>query len=260
MFSIASASLPAGETPVCGVTLEPFVRCRWGEQKGAANLSQIDEFPLESAALPGSHSLRYRWLRSPFTNGEGQTCHIHSDRQATLQCTIWAKLNFPVAYSYHCGVDCFRLHWHLQKQYYEKALLSSQGACEARGFAAPRAAPLASRGARAGTGAESNGYKSSAPALKSGDAAWTVVGKTKDYLPTELDVGHRLKLVIQAREALGKGEGPGRAGPRCGECEGVDGRDGELAERACAWRGVRAHASRIACSSHLFRTSTSQTL
>lgn len=31
------------------------------------------------------------------------------------------------------------------------------------------------------------------------DTAWTIVGKDKLYLPTEMDVGHRLKLVVQVR-------------------------------------------------------------
>ena len=126
-FSITSVSLPTGETPVCGVTLEPFVRCRWGDNKTSNNLSVLEEFPVETALIPASHSLRYRWLRSPFTSGEGQMCHIHPDRPATIQCTIWSKLNYPVAFSYHCSVECFKQHWHLQKQYYEKALLGSQG-------------------------------------------------------------------------------------------------------------------------------------
>lgn len=32
-----------------------------------------------------------------------------------------------------------------------------------------------------------------------GETAWTIVGKGKQYLPTEMDVGHRLKLVVQVR-------------------------------------------------------------
>lgn len=35
-----------------------------------------------------------------------------------------------------------------------------------------------------------------------GDTAWSVVGKGKDYVPCEMDVGHRLKLVVQVRVVI----------------------------------------------------------
>lgn len=154
-FSVASASLPAGETPVCGVTLEPFIRCRW-TTGSRTQLTSLDEFPLEATPpANGSHCLRYRWLRSPFTDGEGQICHIHPDRPATMQCTIWTKLNYPLAYSYHCSADCFKQHWHLQKQYHEKALKASKAGAPSRFHAAgalvtSRAPGTSSPGAAAG--------------------------------------------------------------------------------------------------------------
>lgn len=52
----------------------------------------------------------------------------------------------------------------------------------------------------AGAGGD-NGFKGTAAAMKAlgSDTAWTIVGKDKLYLPTEMDVGHRLKLVVQVR-------------------------------------------------------------
>lgn len=91
MLSVASARLPTGDAPVCGVPLIPYVLIHRGDAPGAV---AGDEVPEEGSAAAGDtrFSLRFRWYRSIMHRGSA-LCWIHPDREAKLQvrALVWAS-------------------------------------------------------------------------------------------------------------------------------------------------------------------------
>jgi hypothetical protein len=71
--------LQTGETPVCGVTLKPFIAVK---RENNVTLT-ADEVPEEGQG-DSRFSLRVRWYRSVVNRG-GAVCYVHPDREAVLQ-------------------------------------------------------------------------------------------------------------------------------------------------------------------------------
>lgn len=112
--SIVSARLPTGDTPVCNVTLEPYVLIKRGETTVTA-----DDIPEEGSPEPGLQ-LRSRWYRSSIPRG-GAVCSVHPDKEASVQCTICLKSKVAVHLSYHCTAECFRSSWQQHREYHRQA-------------------------------------------------------------------------------------------------------------------------------------------
>jgi hypothetical protein len=112
--SIVSARLPTGDTPVCNVTLEPYVLIKRGETTVTA-----DDIPEEGSPEPGLQ-LRSRWYRSSIPRG-GAVCSVHPDKEASVQCTICLKSKVAVHLSYHCTAECFRSSWQQHRDYHRQA-------------------------------------------------------------------------------------------------------------------------------------------
>lgn len=112
--SIVSARLPTGDTPVCNVTLEPYVLIKRGETTVTA-----DDIPEEGSPEPGLQ-LRSRWYRSSISRG-GAVCSVHPDKEATVQCTVCLRSKVAVHLSYHCTAECFRSSWQQHREYHKQA-------------------------------------------------------------------------------------------------------------------------------------------
>jgi hypothetical protein len=74
--------LQTGETPVCGVTLKPFIAVK---RENNVTLTG-DEVPEEGQG-DSRFSLRVRWYRSVVNRG-GAVCYVHPDREAVLQVSL----------------------------------------------------------------------------------------------------------------------------------------------------------------------------
>ena len=134
MFSILSARLP-GDTPICGVTLEPYIVCRRSDNTNAA----ADDVP-EEGLRDGPYVLRSRWFRSNVTKG-APSCAVHPDQDAGVQCVLCLRLRLPAHVSYHCSPECLKKHWHLHRDLHATvALAQTSGAAQL---------PAAAGGARA---------------------------------------------------------------------------------------------------------------
>lgn len=72
-LTITTARIPSGDSPVCGVTLEPYVVVRRGEQ----NVDAKD--CAEEGSGDARFSLRFRWYRSTVNKG-GAVCFFHQVR------------------------------------------------------------------------------------------------------------------------------------------------------------------------------------
>lgn len=112
--SIVSARLPTGDTPVCNVTLEPYVLIKRGDTTVTA-----DDIPEEGSPEPGLQ-LRSRWYRSSIPRG-GAVCSVHPDKEATVQCTVCLRCKVAVHLSYHCSAECFRGSWQQHREYHATA-------------------------------------------------------------------------------------------------------------------------------------------
>ena len=119
-FTVLSVKLPAGEYPVCGVALEPYVQCRRENQAAAP-----EEVPEEGQA-GARYALRFRWYRS-VVQRSGANCWIHPDREATLQCVLCLRCKVDIRKSYHCTPSCLKQHWHWHKELHEQR--RQNGAC-----------------------------------------------------------------------------------------------------------------------------------
>lgn len=82
-LSIVQAKLLAGETPVCGVSIRPYILLRRGTD---ATQFTSDEIP-EEGTTDSRWSLRIIWYRSVL-NKSGACCWVHPDREATLQVVV----------------------------------------------------------------------------------------------------------------------------------------------------------------------------
>ncbi|KAK9806248.1 hypothetical protein WJX72_007236 [[Myrmecia] bisecta] len=88
-LSIVSCRLPSGDTPVCGVTLEPYVVVRRGETNTTAT---ADEVPEEGSG-DSRYCLRFR---------------VDSRK------------------SFHCSTDCLKQHWSLHRDLHSQRRLAGQ--------------------------------------------------------------------------------------------------------------------------------------
>ena len=120
-LTILTAKLPSGETPVCGVTLEPYVTFRRGD---ALQPHTADEVPEEGLGDP-RYSLRFRWYRSVLNRG-GAVCWVHPQREATIQCVLCLRTNSDVRTSFHCSTECFKRHWQQHKESHEQKRLNGE--------------------------------------------------------------------------------------------------------------------------------------
>lgn len=116
MANTVSVSRITGiDTPVCGVTLEPYVLIKRGETTVTA-----DDIPGEGEGGVGQlHFLRSRWFRSSIRGGA--VCSVHPDKEATIQCTLCLRAKCPMHLSYHCSAECFRNSWNQHKEYHRQA-------------------------------------------------------------------------------------------------------------------------------------------
>jgi CCR4-NOT transcription complex subunit 6 len=112
--SLVSARLPTGDTPVCSVTLEPYVVIKRGETTVTA-----DDIPEEGSSEPGLQ-LRSRWYRSAIPRG-GAVCSVHPDQEATVQCAVCLRSKVAVHLSYHCTAECFKRSWPQHLEYHRQA-------------------------------------------------------------------------------------------------------------------------------------------
>ena len=69
-LTITTAKIPSGDSPVCGVALEPYVVVRRGDQ----NVDAKD--CAEEGSGDARFSLRFRWYRSTVNKG-GAVCFFH---------------------------------------------------------------------------------------------------------------------------------------------------------------------------------------
>lgn len=162
-FTIVSTRLPAGDTPVCGVTLEPYVLIRKADTNSTV---AADDSP-EEGASDARYLLKSRWYRSVTSRG-GAVCWIHPDNSAIIQCILCLRTKCDVRKSYHCSSECLKQHWHMHKEMHEQSRQN---------------------------GGESNGYDYSFKnsTYSNGGESWVEVGKSRLYTPTADDVGSILK-------------------------------------------------------------------
>lgn len=118
--SIVSARLPTGDTPVCSVTLEPYVLIKRGETTVTA-----DDIPEEGSSEPGLQ-LRSRWYRSSIPRG-GAVCSVHPEKEATVQCAVCLRSKVAVHLSYHCTAECFKRSWAQHLEYHRQAHANGEG-------------------------------------------------------------------------------------------------------------------------------------
>lgn len=119
-LAIVSAKLPTGDGVYCGVTLEPYVIIKRGEQT-----LQLEDVP-EEGSSEGNYQLRMRWYRSTIPRG-GAVCSVHPEREASLQCMVCLRYRVAQHLSYHCSVDCLKSHWHLHKDYHKQQASQANG-------------------------------------------------------------------------------------------------------------------------------------
>jgi hypothetical protein len=112
--NIVSARLPTGDTPVCSVTLEPYVLIKRGDTTVTS-----DDVP-EEGAPEGGLQLRSRWYRSSIPRG-GAVCSVHPEQEATVQCTVCLRSKVAVHLSYHCSAHCFKCAWQQHLDYHAQA-------------------------------------------------------------------------------------------------------------------------------------------
>lgn len=113
-FQVHSAKLPTGDTPICGVTLDPYVLVKRVE----GSVVSGDDVPQEGS--DGVYQLRSRWYRSTTPKGGSLNCNVHPDREAGAQCLICLRSKVPVHLSYHCSAECMKSNWHLHKDYHKQ--------------------------------------------------------------------------------------------------------------------------------------------
>ena len=70
LLQITTARIPSADSPTCGVTLEPYVVVRRGDQ----NIDAKD--CAEEGSGDARFSLRFRWYRSTVNKG-GAVCFFH---------------------------------------------------------------------------------------------------------------------------------------------------------------------------------------
>lgn len=159
--SLVSARLPTGDTPVCSVTLEPYVVIKRGETTVTA-----DDIPEEGSSEPGLQ-LRSRWYRSAIPRG-GAVCSVHPDQEATVQCAVCLRSKVAVHLSYHCTAECFKRSWPQHLEYHRQAHANGQE-----------------------NGLDTPGKPSNT--MSAGGETWVEVARSRKYTPSQDDVGFTLK-------------------------------------------------------------------
>lgn len=114
--SLVSVRLPTGDTPICNVTLEPYVLIKRGDSTVTA-----DDIPEEGSG-EGLIQLRSRWYRSYIPTRGSAVCSVHPDKEATIQCTVCLRSKVAQHLSYHCSIECFRNNWTQHREYHRQAL------------------------------------------------------------------------------------------------------------------------------------------
>jgi CCR4-NOT transcription complex subunit 6 len=147
--SLVSARLPTGDTPVCSVTLEPYVVIKRGETTVTA-----DDIPEEGSSEPGLQ-LRSRWYRSSIPRG-GAVCSVHPEKEATVQCAVCLRSKVAVHLSYHCTAECFKRSWPQHLEYHRQAHANDKIGEQCRGT------PGSRRSYKVGGAAARSGRSSSA--------------------------------------------------------------------------------------------------
>jgi CCR4-NOT transcription complex subunit 6 len=165
-FSIVSAKVPTGDTPICNVTLEPYVLVKRGDLTVTA-----DEVP-EEGSPEGNYQLRNRWYRSTIPRG-GSICSVHPDKEASVQCLVCLRLRVQQHLSYHCSVDCFKNSWSVHKDLHKQCTPNGQEI----------------------------GVSKTVNSQSSIDA-WIEVGKNRTYAPSLDDVGYILKYEVSVVDKL----------------------------------------------------------
>lgn len=170
-FSIVSAKLPTGDTPICGVTLEPYVLIKRGDSTVTA-----DEVPEEGSG-EGLYQLKSRWYRSTIPRG-GAVCSVHPDKEASVQCVICTRSKVPQHLSYHCSCECFKSHWNVHRENHRLGYSNGENGVETN------------QSFKTGTSIVSNGE------------TWVEVGRTRSYTPSAEDVGLVLKYDCSVLDTL----------------------------------------------------------
>lgn len=121
-FILAQVQVLPSE-PVVGVTLEAYTKCERG--------NKAQQIRCEDEAIGVTHvgdaielvGLRHQWLRS--IDYREAFCVVHPERPATVSCAFWRPDLAPYGYTFsdacHCSLDCFCLHFQLQRQQLEQA-------------------------------------------------------------------------------------------------------------------------------------------
>lgn len=171
-FAIVSVKLTSGDTPICGVTLEPYIVVRKSDGAGACT---ADDVP-EEGVSDGAYQLRSRWYRSTITRGNA-VCNVHPEKEAAVQCMVCLRSRVPQHLSYHCTAECLKNHWHLHKEHHLQSPSNGQ----------------------------ENGI-SDTPSIKptsiySNGETWIEVCRARKYTPVADDVGFTLKYECTVVEA-----------------------------------------------------------
>lgn len=164
-----NVTLPS-RTPVVGIEFTPNVFV--SRNQGSSNVLQ-------------QNLLRFTWYRKEITSFLGKdrnTCFVHSDRLATVQCTSCLTLNLPLEQSYHCSANCFIQAWKSHMLSHSCALETAR----AKNEAVAVATELRSCG---------SWCENETPSMVE---QWTEVGSLKSYAPTSNDFGCILRLVSVA--------------------------------------------------------------
>lgn len=172
-FSIVSVKLPTGDTPICGVTLEPYVVVKRGDSTVTA-----DEVPEEGSG-EGLYQLKSRWYRSTIPRG-GAVCSVHPDREATVQCVICTRSKVPQHLSYHCSCDCLKSNWSLHREHHRQGYVNG--------------------GQENGVEATTS-FKTGTSIVSNGET-WIEVGRGRTYTPSQEDVGLVLKYDCSVLDTL----------------------------------------------------------
>eukprot|EP00210_Caulerpa_lentillifera_P005163 g4935.t1 len=188
--AIASVRIPAGDQPVCGVRLDPYILIK----DDSANIVPANSIPDESNDLTNGEPepsvvLRSRWYRQA-TSIEDCVCSVHPDRPASVQCVLCLKHRVPINLSFHCSGECLKAHWAHHRYNHNRYLRLAQeqymqnGGAYENGYIGPY--PTANMGYCRNSSSTVANYKSE-------DYEWIEVSCKRSYSPVQEDVGCYLR-------------------------------------------------------------------
>lgn len=184
-LTLVSCKIPAADTPVVGVTLDPYVLVRRADSGTTATAEEVPEEGHSDARF----SLRFRWYRSQI-NRSGLVCWVHQDREATLQCTIcarYAQTANEKRQSYHCSSDCLKQHWGAHRELHIKQHKRAQGGGGTENGYASHLSDYTARG-----GSHSN------------SETWVEVGRARQFTPGDDDCYTTLKVDVVVVDTLAR--------------------------------------------------------